>query len=606
MEKNLQKFLKERLSINEGQSSDKIMTTGEAVRKFVKPGMSIQVGSGMAYPTVSYYETIRQYWGKDPGFTLISMSGSSLSSAIFVHGGLCRKIISAYNGDSYPFPLPNPIFSKAYQEKKVIFEDWTMLTLFLRLMAGAMGVPFLPTKSICGSSMENENKDTFRVIDDPFGEESPIGIVKALNPDISLVHGWASDPEGNTIIAPAYAGKAYGALAAKQGVIVTVEKIVDSDFIRKHSDKVKIPSYVVKAVCEEPMGAHPGGLYPMGIPEFQGYGEDQEFIFQSRQACRNLSQFQDWIDKWVLNMRDHGDYLKALGKDRIFHLRGRIQEVSWISELSDLSETLSSPEKPTPSEYMIIGAKEKLTQIIKEKQYKNILCGIGASNLAAWLAYYELRHEGNLVNIMAELGFYGYSPIPADPNLFNFRNLPSCQMMTDIVTVMGIFLSGSQASSIGVLGAGQIDRFGNVNSTKMPEFNQYLVGSGGGNDTASGACDVMITVEQNALRYVDKVSYITSPGDKVSTVVSQLGIYEKDRGKEELVLTGYFPFDLSKSEQDAIREIKEQCGWELKVHPQIQALPLPTQEDLKFLRCFDPQRFFTGSKGDKRRESSAK
>ena len=100
MEKSLQAFLNEKLSINENQNSDKIMTISEAIRKIVKPGMSIQVGSGMAIPTAAYYEIIRQYWGKDPGFTLIAMSGGALSFAVFIHGGLCRKIITTINGDS--------------------------------------------------------------------------------------------------------------------------------------------------------------------------------------------------------------------------------------------------------------------------------------------------------------------------------------------------------------------------------------------------------------------------------------------------------------------------------------------------------------------------
>ena len=123
---------------------------------------------------------------------------------------------------------------------------------------------------------------------------------------------------------------------------------------------------------------------------------------------------------------------------------------------------------------------------------------------------------------------------------------------------------------------------------------------------ASGTSEVMITVEQNTLRFVDKVSYITSPGDNVSTVVTQLGIDEKERGKEELVLTGYFPFDSSKAEQAAIRDIKDQCSWELRVHSEIQKLPLPTQEEIKLLRCFDPKRFFLGTKEYEERESSAK
>jgi len=172
-------------------------------------------------------------------------------------------------------------------------------------------------------------------------------------------------------------------------------------------------------------------------------------------------------------------------------------------------------------------------------------------------------------------------------------------MSVDILTTMGIFLSGSQAPTIGIVGAGQVDRYGNLNSTKIPQASQYLVGSGGGNDVASGAKEVMVTLEQGRGRYVEKVPYITSPGRKVTTVVSQWGIFEKKPGEEELYLTGYFSCPSPKTKEEAVRDIREQCGWSLKIHPQIQLLPPPEAEELKFLRCFDPRRFFLGKKEEK-------
>lgn len=388
-------------------------------------------------------------------------------------------------------------------------------------------------------------------------------------------------------------------MAAKRGVIVTVERIADADFIRNHSFLVKIPGYVVKAVCPVPFGAHPSGHHSLGIPEVEGYGEDQEFILEARKACRDPSEFQAWIDQWILECRDHGAYLSRLGHGRIWYLKGRIHSDSWTSELSDFSSRLSSPEEETPAERMIIGASRKLKEIVEGKNYHLLLCGVGASNLAGWLAYYDLRHEGYPMEIMAEIGFFGYSPRPSDPFIFNLRNIPTCRMTTDTFTVMGIFLSGSQTSSVGVLGAGQIDRFGNTNTTKIPEAGGYLVGSGGANDVASGAKEVVVTLEQSRNRFVEKVPYITSPGTKVSTVVSHLGVFEKGMGEEELVLTGYFSAGPSSSEEKYVREIKEQCGWDVKVRPQIQALPLPSSEELRFLRCFDPRRLFLGGKEDK-------
>lgn len=599
MERSLQQFLEGKLEFPEGKRPGKIMDLSASVQKFVKPGMSIHAGNGYAFPTAAYYEIARQFWGKKPDFTLIAATGGATSLAVFAHGDLCSKIISTFIGDGYPFPSPNPILVKAFQERRVIFEDWTMLTLTLRLLAGAMDLPFLPTKSICGSTMEKENSENFSFLRNPFGQEESIGLVRALNPDISLAHGWAADPEGNTLIAAPFAGNVYGALAAKEGVIVTVEKIVEPDFIRRYSFLVKIPGYLVKAVCPAPLGAHPVGHHSLGMPEFEGYGEDQEFILEARQASRDPKQYQAWVEKWILDCKDHGEFLSRLGQRRIWHLKGRIHSDSWVSELSDLSNKLPLPEEATPAERMVVGASRKLKEKIGDRNYQLILAGIGASNLAAWLTYYDLRHVNFPVELIAEVGFFGYSPRPADPFIFNLRNLPTCRMNADILTTMGIFLSGSQSSTIGIIGAGQVDRFGNLNTTKIPDTGQYLVGAGGGNDAASAAKEVIVTLEQSRSRYVEKVPYITSPGRRVTTVVSQWGIFEKGPGEEELILTRYFSLLPHKSEEEVVRVIQDQCGWKLKIHPQMQALSPPSPEELKFLRCFDPQRFFLGKKEEK-------
>lgn len=600
MNRNLQQFLQERMGDPPPVQSGKIMAVAEAVRKFVRPGMSIHFGSGYAPPTAALYEIARQFWGKDPGFTLISSAGGAQTFGVFVHGRLCKKIISSLNADSYPFPSPSPILVKAFLDGSVQFEDWTMLTHNLRLLAGALGVPFLPTKSISGSGMELENADAFCRIADPFHKENATGLVKALNPSISLAHGVAADAEGNTLIAAPHSGNAYGALAAKEGVIVTVERIVDADFIRRHSYMTRIPSHVVRAVCLAPFGAHPIGLHSLGVPEFEGYGEDETFIMDARLASRDTQAFQSWIDDWILGCRDHQDYVSRLGHHRVWYLKGRIHEDSWTSELSDHEADLSLPEEPTPAEILVLGAAGKLKKIIKAKDYRLALCGIGVSNLAAWMTYYDLLKEGIHLELMAEIGFFGYSPRPGDPYLFSFRNLGSCTMTPDIFTVLGLYMCGSRTSGIGVIGAGQVDRFGNVNTTKIP--SGYLVGAGGANDLASAAGEVVVTFQQVRSRFVDRVSYISSPGNRVTTVVTQMGIYEKPIGNEELRLTGYFLPATPQSEEEIIRDIRAACGWDLKVDASVEALARPDQEDVKFLRCFDPRRLFLGknAQGTKR------
>lgn len=600
MDTDLKQFLQDKLSFPDSCGTKKVMELSEAVRRFVKPGMNIQFGNGMTTPTAIFFEIARQFWGKNPGFTLAGISGGSYNLALFVHGKLCKKIISAFNGDGYPFPGPNPILAKAFREGSVSLENWTQLTIVLRFMAGAMGVPFFPTKSIRGSSMEADNEDSFCQIPNPFEKGESASVVKAYNPDIAIAHGWVADQDGNTIMSTPHSGNHFGALAAKEGVIVTVEKVVDADFIRRHAHMTRIPGYVVKAVCPAAMGGYPMGIHALGLPELEGYGEDEEWIMEARKASRSSDEYQAWVEKWVLGCRNHEDFLNLLGQQRIRHLKGKIQDDFWMSELSKSAGRLPFPQEATPAERLVSASSYKIMEIIKTKKYRLALCGIGVSNLASWLAYYNLRHEEYPLELVAEIGYYGYSPQPSDPYVFNLRNIPSCRMISDIFTSLGIIMGGSQTSSIGVIGAGQVDKFGNVNTTRISEKGPFLVGSGGANDVASSANETIVTLEQNKSRFVENVSYITSPGVRVTTVISQLGIFEKEIGNQELVLTGYFPVNPAASEEESVKSIKEQCGWKLKVKNKLKILRLPSADELKLMRCFDPKRLFLGGEESQR------
>jgi hypothetical protein len=116
----------------------------------------------------------------------------------------------------------------------------------------------------------------------------------------------------------------------------------------------------------------------------------------------------------------------------------------------------------------------------------------------------------------------------------------------------------------------------------------YLIGPGGANDAAN-APDVLVVINQSKDRFVEKVPYTTSPGKNVSTVVSDKGIFE--RGDDnELLLTGYFG---PGNRETLITEIREACGWELKVSPNPRLIPPPDPQSLDILRALDPEGVFT-------------
>jgi hypothetical protein len=193
--------------------------------------------------------------------------------------------------------------------------------------------------------------------------------------------------------------------------------------------------------------------------------------------------------------------------------------------------------------------------------------------------------------MMAEVGFFGHDPRPADPFVFNYRNLPTTTLLTDIFETLGLHTGGANNRCMGTIGAAQIDRFGNVNSTRLKQ-GFFIVGSGGANDIATAARETLVVAQQRPGTFVGKVDYITSPGTNVEVVMSTHGRFEK-RGGEELMLTGYFE-NGGKEAAATIGEIKALCGWELKVADDVAALAAPTAEELTLLRMYDPERLFLG------------
>lgn len=572
-------------------SGDKVMDLREAVARFVRPGMHLHIGHAYMRPNAAVYEICRRFWGQDPRFTVSSL-GFIANMVLFVHGGLARRLITAFCGDSYPFPGPNRVYQEAYREGRLEIENWTVLTLPQRLLAGALGVEWMPTHSLKGSSMEEENADHFRVVEMPDG--SRVGMLRALRPDLTLLHALTADRAGNVLLTPPYAENAHAAFAAREGVLVTVERVVPTSFLRRHSHFVKVPGYLVRAVCPAPMGVHPSGASNLGVPDFDAYAEDEEFMLELREACRDEGALRAWVEEWLLGVADHDAYLEKLGYERIWFLKGRAASDSWRSELATRAPSIPAGSDYGPVEMMVVEAARLLRERVLKKGYHTILAGIGASNLAAWKAWYDLRREGHPVELMAEVGFYGYTPRPGDPFIFNFRNIPTCAMLTDIITVLGSMVGAESSRAVGALGAGQVDSRGNVNSTKIPELKLFLVGSGGACDVALGAEEVLVTVAQDRLRTPEKVSYITAPGERVRTVVTTMGVFEKPPGEERLVLTAYFPH-AGGDGREAVERIRADCGWEVRCAPRLRRVEPPTLEELYDVRIFDPRRYFLES-----------
>jgi acyl CoA:acetate/3-ketoacid CoA transferase beta subunit/acyl CoA:acetate/3-ketoacid CoA transferase alpha subunit len=553
---------------------DKVCSLDEAV-SFVRAGDAVHVVTNHSRWTAAARHLVRQWWGGDPGFTLVMLSLSSLG-ALFFRGNLLKKVITGYSGDIFPSFSPNPWFARAYLGGTVEVEHWSFLTFQQRLEAAARGLPAVTTLSLGGSSMA-VNPGYARVAT-PFGE---VGMLEAYAPDIALLHAPIGDRDGNLAFnAPGLEG-VWGALAARRGVVATVERIVED--IRPWSHLLRVPAHRVLAVTEAPMGAHPGGLFARDTP-VTPYGEDVEFWSEARAASHG-DGYDEWIEHWVLEPADQSEYLARLGSERVARLRRRAAPDSWREDEAAHPPDLAAP--PNSWEIAAVNGARYLADRVIALGADAVLAGAGVANLAAWLAVELARAEGSEVVLTAELGLWGYEPTPADPFVFNHRSFPTATMLGDADLVLGTLVAGPGTTLAGCLGAAQVDRRGNINSTVIPP-NVFLVGSGGGNDVSSAADEVVVMTTLTSRRVVEEVPYVTSTGERVRALVTDLAIFEKDG--EELALVAVAPGDASIAER--IERVRALCPWNLRVAAEVTELDPPDRSLVERLRRWDPQGLF--------------
>jgi len=567
--------------------TDKRASLGDAVAEHVRAGDSLHLVVGHTRWSAVAREVVRQWWGRDPGFELVMLSLSSLGT-LFFHGGLVRRVVTGYSGDTFPNFTPNPIFAGAYLRGDVEVEHWSFLAFSQRLEAAARGLPAVTTRSIVGSSMEAN--DAYARVDSPFGE---VGLLAPLVPDVALLHAPVADRDGNVAIHPPLLEGVWGALAARRGAIVSVERIVDD--LRPWSHLVRIPTRNVLAVCEAELGAHPGGLFA-GVLPVDGYGEDYDFWVDVRAATRRgavrdpgkaESSFDDWIRHWVLEVDSQEEYLERLGPARVGSLRAKAAPESWLTDQADFPPDLDAP--PNRWELAAVWGARHLTERVLALDADAVLAGAGVANLTAWLAVADARAQGSDVQLTAEIGLWGYDPTPADPFVLNHRNFWRSTMLNDASTVLGSLVGGAGATTLACLGGAQVDRHGNVNSTLIPD-GPFLVGSGGGNDVASVCAEAIVVALLAPSRTPADCGYITSPGRAVRALVTDLGRLEKLNPDGELVLTavpaGPEPI------VDRIAVARAACGWDLAVAPGVAELAAPTARELAALRSWDPRGWF--------------
>ena len=288
---------------------DKIRSLHDAVAQEVEDGMSIAMGCGLEslVPFAASYEIIRQ---KKNNLTLIAPI-SDMQFDQLIGAGCAKKIIASWVGNVAAGLGHN--YRRAAEAgipRPIEIEEHSNFTIGLGLQAAATGLSFLPTKTVRGSDFRSGNQ--FASVRCPFTNEELLA-VRAIKPDVAILHVQRADREGNAHAWGNFGVMREAAFAAKR-VILTCEEIVDHDVILSDPNRNVIPGFVVTSVVHEPFGSHPSPT--------QGYTRrDDNFYFEYHKETRSREGFEQWLQKWVLDVKDHRGFLELLGKERMERLK---------------------------------------------------------------------------------------------------------------------------------------------------------------------------------------------------------------------------------------------------------------------------------------------
>jgi len=338
----------------------KLKSLSQAISEFVPCGTSVAMGLQLEQmiPFAAGHEIIRQ---KKRDLRLIGPISDCLFDQL-IGAGCVKDVVAAWVGNvmmgsAYNFrravegsawakydadpALPRPTGEAAVAEgldSAFRVFNMTNFTLALALQAGAMGVPFLPTRTARGSDVPRGNHFFYEIMS-PFADEQGTGeqtgsagarepdarvkqpaakpsqiretltAVRAIVPDVTIVHVQRADEQGNAHCWGNFGVMIEGVRAAKR-VIVCAEEIVAPEVIASDPNRTVIPGFLVSAVCHVPLGAHPSPV--------QGYYKrDDAFFQQYHEETKTAEDFARWAEKYVHGVKDVGEYAARLGAERV-------------------------------------------------------------------------------------------------------------------------------------------------------------------------------------------------------------------------------------------------------------------------------------------------
>lgn len=303
--------------------TDKVMSVREAVTRFVQDGDYL--GSGgfgtNRIATALLHEILRQR-KQNLGF---AGHTATHDFQILAAGNLDGKKLLARVDLAYVIGLEARGLS--LQGRRIIEQgqlevcEWTNYAMACRLRAAAAGIPFIPSFTMLGT--DTLRFSAAREVECPFTSRKLVAL-PALYPDVAIIHVHEADRYGNCRIRGISVVDWDLARASKR-VLVTAERIISTDEIRRKPEATVIPAFCVDAVCEVPYGSYPGNMAGE-------YFSDEEHLRQWLAAEKEEAQLRSFLKEYIYGTPDFAAYLECCGGMR------RIQELRALELLQPAGE----------------------------------------------------------------------------------------------------------------------------------------------------------------------------------------------------------------------------------------------------------------------------
>jgi glutaconate CoA-transferase subunit A len=273
--------------------------------ELVRDGDTVALGGALSYrePMALVRELIRQ------GRRDLRLVGSAhgIDVDLLVGASAVAAVEESYVGFEQDLGLA-PAYRRAAEAGTVEVRETCCYTLLQQLRAAEYGLPFMPVRGVAGTGIRDLHPE-YGEIECPFTGERLVA-VPALAPDVALVHGLSADRRGNVHLRrPLVLDERFAHASRK--LIVTVERLAPAAEVAEAG--IVLPAFLVDAVVEAPLGAHPTSCYPH-------YAYDRAHMREWVGAARSDDGAREYLDRYV-TAGGEAAYLEAVGDERLDGLR---------------------------------------------------------------------------------------------------------------------------------------------------------------------------------------------------------------------------------------------------------------------------------------------